>query len=40
MVPEARKFVQSIDRAGKPIAVICHAPWLLVSAGLDGRPHA
>jgi len=23
-----------MDRAGKPIAVICHAPWLLVSAGL------
>jgi protease I len=26
--------VQEIDRAGKPIAVICHGPWLLVSAGL------
>ncbi len=24
----------SIDRKGKPIAVICHGPWLLVSAGL------
>jgi protease I len=23
-----------MDRQGKPIAVICHAPWLLVSAGL------
>lgn len=34
MVPEARRFVQEIDAAGKPIAVICHAPWLLVSAGL------
>jgi protease I len=22
-----------MDRQGKPIAVICHAPWLLVSAG-------
>ncbi|PYV70729.1 MAG: hypothetical protein DMG97_18540, partial [Acidobacteria bacterium] len=22
------------DRQGKPIAVICHGPWLLVSAGL------
>ncbi len=22
-----------MDEAGKPIAVICHAPWLLVSAG-------
>jgi protease I len=31
---DAQKFVQEIDRAGKPIAVICHAPWLLISAGL------
>lgn len=23
-----------MDQARKPIAVICHAPWLLVSAGL------
>jgi protease I len=23
-----------MDEAGKPIAVICHAPWLLVSAGI------
>jgi protease I len=23
-----------MDRHGKPIAVICHGPWLLVSAGL------
>jgi protease I len=30
----AREFVQEMDRAGKPIAAICHAPWLLVSAGL------
>jgi protease I len=30
----AQRFVQEIDRAGKPIAVICHGPWLLVSAGL------
>ncbi|NLG74194.1 MAG: type 1 glutamine amidotransferase [Chloroflexi bacterium] len=34
MVPEAREFIRSIDQAGKPVAVICHAPWLLVSAGL------
>lgn len=26
--------MREFDRAGKPIAVICHAPWLLVSAGL------
>jgi protease I len=30
----AQDFVRAIDEAGKPIAVICHAPWLLVSAGL------
>ena len=35
---DAQRFVQEIDRAQKPIAVICHAPWLLVSAGLtQGR---
>ncbi|HEX4588288.1 MAG TPA: type 1 glutamine amidotransferase domain-containing protein [Gemmataceae bacterium] len=33
VVPEVKRFVQSFDRAGKPMAVICHAPWLLVSAG-------
>src|SRR5438067_1771056 len=33
VVPEVKRFVQSFDEAGKPIAVICHAPWLLVSAG-------
>jgi protease I len=32
----AQAFVQAMDRAGKPIAVICHGPWLLVSAGLVG----
>jgi protease I len=31
---DAHRFVQQIDRAQKPIAVICHAPWLLISAGL------
>ncbi|MGD0116109.1 MAG: type 1 glutamine amidotransferase domain-containing protein [Dehalococcoidia bacterium] len=34
MYPSARDFVRRIDDAGKPIAVICHAPWILVSAGL------
>lgn len=38
MVPAAQKIVQDADRAGKPIAVICHGAWLLVSAGLvSGR---
>jgi protease I len=31
---KAQEFVREMDQAGKPIAVICHAPWLLVSAGL------
>lgn len=31
---KAQEFAQQIDGAGKPIAVICHGPWLLVSAGL------
>jgi protease I len=32
--PKAQEFVKQMDRAGKPLAVICHGPWLLVSAGL------
>jgi protease I len=31
--PKAQEFVRQIDKNSKPIAVICHAPWLLVSAG-------
>jgi protease I len=34
VVPEAQDFVRAIEGAGKPMAVICHAPWLLVSARL------
>lgn len=35
---KAQEFVRLIDAADKPIAVICHGPWLLVSAGLvEGR---
>src|SRR5919108_1337233 len=35
---EAQEFVRYMDDSGKPLAVICHGPWLLVSAGLvDGR---
>jgi protease I len=38
MEPKAQNFVKHFDQNRKPIAVICHAPWLLVSAGLvDGR---
>lgn len=36
--PDAQALVRQIDAQGKPIAVICHAPWLLISAGLvQGR---
>lgn len=31
---KAQEFARQIDQTGKPIAVICHGPWLLVSAGL------
>ena len=36
---KAQQFVQEMDRAGKPIAVICHGPWLLISAGLTKGRH-
>ena len=32
--PAAQKLVQSIDKEGKPLAVICHGPLLLVASGL------
>jgi protease I len=31
---EAREFVRKFDATGKPIATLCHGPWLLSSAGL------
>jgi protease I len=35
---EAREFVRAFDRAEKPIATLCHGPWVLASAGLlQGR---
>lgn len=34
MEPKAQNFIKQIDSSKKPIAVICHAPWLLVSSGL------
>jgi len=37
-LPHARNLVREMDEAGKPVAVICHGAWLLVSAGLvQGR---
>ncbi len=34
VVPEVQSFLQAMQEAGKPMAAICHAPWLLISAGL------
>jgi protease I len=34
MEPKAQQLVREIDAAGKPVAVICHGPWLLISAEL------
>lgn len=35
---DAVKFVRAFFDAGKPVAAICHAPWLLVEAGVvEGR---
>ena len=34
----AREFVRAFDTDGKPIASLCHGPWVLASAGLlQGR---
>ena len=32
--PHAQQFARAMQQAGKPMAVICHAPWLLVSTTL------
>jgi protease I len=34
MEPGVQSFIKQINGAGKPMAVICHAPWELVSSGL------
>ena len=37
-VPKALEFVRDFDEKNKPMAIICHAPWVLVSANLtNGR---
>ena len=33
MDERAQQLVTQADEAGKPLAIICHGPWLLVSAG-------
>lgn len=38
MNEDAIELIKSFDSAGKPIAAICHAPWLLVEANIvDGK---
>ncbi len=38
MNDRAVAIVREFNAAGKPIAAICHAPWLLIEAGLvDGK---
>ena len=32
--PKAQEFVKTFESEQKPMAVICHGPWLLVSAGV------
>ena len=32
--PRVREILTTFQQAGKPIAAICHAPWVLISAGL------
>lgn len=35
---DAREFVRAFDTMDKPIATLCHGPWVLASAGLlEGR---
>lgn len=34
LVPQVQRFIRAIADTGKPMAVICHAPWELVSADL------
>jgi protease I len=39
MDENARKFVRAMDKSNRPLAIICHGPWLLVSAGLVKGRH-
>ena len=31
---EAHNIINAINDAGKPLAVICHAPWILINTGI------
>jgi protease I len=36
--PRVKEFLRDMNDAAKPMAIICHAPWELISAGLvEGR---
>jgi protease I len=37
--PAAQEFARQANEMAKPMAVICHAPWILVSAGLVRGRH-
>lgn len=34
LLPEVLAFIRRMDAARKPIAAICHGPWVLISAGI------
>lgn len=36
MEPKAVEFVKSFFGSGKPVAAICHGPWMIVEAGSAG----
>lgn len=38
MNQDVTRLVREFDKANKPVAAICHAPWLLIEAGVvDGK---
>jgi protease I len=38
VIPHAQRITKAFDDAQKPMAVICHAPWLLIDSGVvEGR---
>lgn len=37
LIPEAISFIKKMNELGKPIAAICHGPWLLIDAGAVKR---
>jgi protease I len=34
MIPAAVHFLRTFEETGRPIAAICHAPWMLIDAGI------